>query len=416
MNRVEQLKSFDPEIYTNLIKESKRQDDQINLIASENYVSPIVHLASQNALTNKYAEGYSHKRYYAGCEFADNVEDIAIDRANQLFSSSFANVQPHSGSQANHGVFNVLLNPGDTILGMDLNHGGHLTHGCSVNFSGKVYNAVAYGVDQNGQIDYDQVADIAKKSKPKLIIAGFSAYSGILDWKKFRAIADQVGAYFLADIAHVSGLIAGGVYPNPIEDADVLTSTTHKSLRGPRGGIMLAKRNPDLFKSLNFGLFPGVQGGPMMHIVAAKAVAFKEALTPEFVEYQKQILKNAKAMVEVFLQRGVQVVSGKTENHLVLLDLTNTSFTGKDMQSMLEAVGIITNKNTVPNEQRSPFVTSGIRIGTPAMTTRGMKENEAKHIANLISDIALTDYNEDKIKTEVSELTKAFPVETDYLI
>jgi len=416
MNRVDQLKSFDPEIFDNLLKERDRQDAQINLIASENYVSPIVHLASMNALTNKYAEGYPRKRYYAGCQFADHVEEIAIDRANQLFSSEYANVQPHSGSQANHAIFNALLQSGDTIMGMSLSHGGHLTHGATVNFSGKDYKAVTYGVNEKGLIDYDQVREIAKKTQPKLIIAGFSAYCGILDWKKFRTIADEVGAYFLADIAHVSGLIAGGVYPNPIEEADILSSTTHKSLRGPRGGIILAKRNPDLFKSLNFGLFPGVQGGPMMHIIASKAVAFKEAMTEDFRQYQQQILKNSQAMVAVFLERGIQVVSGQTQNHLVLLDLTNTEHTGKAMQEKLEEVGIITNKNTVPNEQRSPFVTSGIRLGTPAITTRGILENEAKEIAHLISDVALKAYDVNQIKSKVLDITQSHPVDLNYLV
>ena len=416
MNRVDQLKSFDPEIFDNLLNERDRQDAQINLIASENYVSPIVHLASMNALTNKYAEGYPRKRYYAGCQFADHVEEIAIDRANQLFSSEYANVQPHSGSQANHAIFNALLQSGDTIMGMSLSHGGHLTHGATVNFSGKDYKAVTYGVNEKGLIDYDQVREIAKKTQPKLIIAGFSAYCGILDWKKFRTIADEVGAYFLADIAHVSGLIAGGVYPNPIEEADILSSTTHKSLRGPRGGIILAKRNPDLFKSLNFGLFPGVQGGPMMHIIASKAVAFKEAMTEDFRQYQHQILKNAQAMVAVFLERGIQVVSGQTQNHLVLLDLTNTQHTGKAIQEKLEEVGIITNKNTVPNEQRSPFVTSGIRLGTPAITTRGILENEAKEIAHLISDVALKAYDVNQIKSKVLDITQSHPVDLNYLV
>ncbi len=416
MNQLNQLKSFDPQIFECLEKEAQRQQIQVNLIASENYVSPTVHFSSMNALTNKYAEGYPHKRYYGGCEFADVAEDLAIERACQLFNADYANVQPHCGSQANQGIFHGVLNPGDTILGMDLNHGGHLTHGAHVNFSGRVYRAATYGVNDKGRIDYDQLRDIAKKEQPKMLIGGFSAYTGTLDWDLFRSIADEVGAYFLADIAHVAGLVATGVYPNPIEQADFLSTTTHKSLRGPRGGLIVAKRNPDLFKKVNFGIFPGVQGGPMMHTIAAKAVAFKEALTPEFKTYQLQVVANAKAMVEVFMERGIGVVGNGTDNHLVLLDLSNTEWTGKAAQDELESIGIVTNKNTIPNDKQSPFVTSGIRIGTPAMTTRGMNEDEARLIANMIADLIFKTKEKDVLAKTVKELAIAHPINTQYLV
>ena len=415
MTLLDQLSHFDPEVVHCLHQESIRQNKQINLIASENYASPQVVLASNNALTNKYAEGYPGKRYYAGCEFADIVENLAIERAKKLFNVDYVNVQPHSGSQANQGVFHALLKPGDTILGMDLSAGGHLTHGCPVNSSGKTYNAVAYGVNEHGLIDYDDVRALALEHKPKLIIAGFSAYPGILDWKKFRAIADEVGAYLLADIAHVAGLIAAGLFPSPADYADVITTTTHKTLRGPRGGMIMAKRNPDLFKKLNSGIFPGIQGGPMMHIIAAKAVAYKEALSPSFVEYQKQVIANANRLAETLKEQGVSIVSNQTLNHLVLINLMPNDLTGKKIQKDLEDIGIVTNKNTVPNDTQTPFVTSGIRIGTPAITTRGMKEDEAIIIGEMIAKVIHQDYDISELKESVAKLASDFPISTDYL-
>lgn len=415
MTLLDQLSHFDPEVVHCLHQESIRQNNQINLIASENYASPQVVLASNNALTNKYAEGYPGKRYYAGCEFADIVENLAIERAKKLFNVDYVNVQPHSGSQANQGVFHALLSPGDTILGMDLSAGGHLTHGCPVNSSGKTYNAVAYGVNEEGLIDYDVVRSLAIEHKPKLIIAGFSAYPGILDWEKFRAIADEVDAYLLADIAHVSGLIAAGLFPSPADYADVITTTTHKTLRGPRGGMIMAKRNPDIFKKLNSGIFPGVQGGPLMHIIAAKAVAYKEALSPAFVDYQKQVIENAHTLAETLKKNGVSIVSNQTLNHLVLINLMPNGLTGKHIQKALEDIGIVTNKNTVPNDTQSPFVTSGIRIGTPAITTRGMKVDEAVAIGKIIAKVIHQDYDEDQLKEKVASLASQFPISTDYL-
>ncbi|MDG2348647.1 MAG: serine hydroxymethyltransferase [Gammaproteobacteria bacterium] len=415
MTLLDQLSHFDPEVVHCLHQESIRQNNQINLIASENYASPQVVLASNNALTNKYAEGYPGKRYYAGCEFADIVENLAIERAKKLFNVDYVNVQPHSGSQANQGVFHALLSPGDTILGMDLSAGGHLTHGCPVNSSGKTYHAVAYGVNDEGLIDYDAVRALAVEHKPKLIIAGFSAYPGILDWAKFRDIADEVGAYLLADIAHVAGLIAAGLFPSPADYADVITTTTHKTLRGPRGGMIMAKRNPDIFKKLNSGIFPGVQGGPLMHVIAAKAVAYKEALSPAFIDYQKQVMENAHTLAETLKKHNVSIVSNQTLNHLVLINLMPNGLTGKKIQQALEDIGIVTNKNTVPNDTQSPFVTSGIRIGTPAITTRGMKADEVIEIGNIIAKVIHQDYDEVQLKEKVANLASEFPISTDYL-
>ncbi len=415
MTLLDQLSHFDPEVVHCLHQESIRQNNQINLIASENYASPQVVLASNNALTNKYAEGYPGKRYYAGCEFADIVENLAIERAKKLFNVDYVNVQPHSGSQANQGVFHALLSPGDTILGMDLSAGGHLTHGCPVNSSGKTYHAIAYGVNNEGLIDYDAVRALAVEHKPKLIIAGFSAYPGILDWAKFRAIADEVGAYLLADIAHVAGLIAAGLFPSPADYADVITTTTHKTLRGPRGGMIMAKRNPDIFKKLNSGIFPGVQGGPLMHVIAAKAVAYKEALSPAFIDYQKQVMENAHTLAETLKKNNVSIVSNQTLNHLVLINLMPNGLTGKKIQQSLEDIGIVTNKNTVPNDTQSPFVTSGIRIGTPAITTRGMKADEVIEIGNIIANVIHQDYDEAQLKEKVANLASQFPISTDYL-
>ncbi|MEE2769747.1 MAG: serine hydroxymethyltransferase [Pseudomonadota bacterium] len=415
MNLLDQLTHFDPEIVKCLHQESIRQNKQINLIASENYASPMVVLTSNNALTNKYAEGYPGKRYYAGCEYADIVENLAIERAKALFNVDYVNVQPHSGSTANQGVFHALLSPGDTILGMDLAAGGHLTHGCPVNSSGKTYHAVAYGVNDDGIIDYDVVRALAIEHKPKLIIAGFSAYAGILDWEKFRSIADEVGAYLLADIAHVAGLVATGCFPSPADYADVITTTTHKTLRGPRGGLIMAKRNPDLFKKLNSGIFPGVQGGPMMHIIAAKAVAFKEALSPAFKEYQNQVVKNASLLAETLKKNNVSIVSNQTLNHLVLINLMPNGLTGKQIQQELEDIDIICNKNSVPNDTQSPFVTSGIRLGTPAITTRGMKDNEVIAVGEIIAKVINQDYDPKALKALVAELAMTFPISTDYL-
>lgn len=382
------IENFDPELADAIAKEEQRQEDHIELIASENYVSPRVMQAQGSVLTNKYAEGYPHKRYYGGCEFVDIAEELAIERVKKLFGADYANVQPHSGSQANTAVYFALLSPGDTILGLNLSEGGHLTHGSKVNFSGKLYNAVMYGLDhKTGRIDYDAAEKLAKEHKPKMIMTGFSAYSRFIDWQRFREIADSVGAYLVADIAHVAGLVAVGLYPSPIQIADVCTSTTHKTLRGPRGGLILAKANPEIEKKLNSAVFPGNQGGPLMHVIAAKAVAFKEALQPEFKTYQAQIIINAKAMTEIIMQRGYNIVSGGTDNHLILIDLINKNITGKDAEAALGAANITVNKNTVPGEPRSPFVTSGLRLGTPAITTRGFTENESKKLAEWICDI-----------------------------
>lgn len=408
------LAQFDPELWQAIEGEQKRQEAHIELIASENYVSPRVMAVQGSVLTNKYAEGYPHKRYYGGCEFVDMAEDLAIERAKKLFDAHYVNVQPHSGSQANAAVYMALLNPGDTILGMDLSHGGHLTHGSKVNFSGKLYQAYTYGLDTNtGIIDYAQVEALAKEHKPKMIIAGFSAYSREIDWQKFREIADSVGAYLFADMAHVAGLVAVGLYPSPVNIADVTTTTTHKTLRGPRGGMILAKENEEITKKLNSLVFPGTQGGPLMHVIAAKAAAFYEALQPEFKEYQAQVKKNAKVMAETMQSRGYDIVSNCTENHLFLVDLINKDITGKDAEAALGKANITVNKNTVPNEPRSPFVTSGLRIGTPAATTRGFKEDECKQVANWICDIL--DNMEDEtvinqVKQSVADLCKRHPV------
>ncbi|NVK21305.1 MAG: serine hydroxymethyltransferase [Kangiellaceae bacterium] len=407
------LKDFDPELAASMEAEQKRQEEHIELIASENYTSTRVMEAQGSVLTNKYAEGYPDKRYYGGCEYVDVAEKLAIERLKELFGADYANVQPHSGSQANSAVYMALLNPGDTVLGMSLSDGGHLTHGSKVNFSGKIYNSVEYGVDENGYIDMDNVEALALEHKPKMIIAGFSAYSRVVDWAKFREIADKVGAYLFVDMAHVAGLIAAGEYPNPVPYADVVTSTTHKTLAGPRGGIILAKSNPELEKKLNSAVFPGGQGGPLMHIIAAKAVAFKEALSDEFKVMQKQVKANAKAMTSVLMERGYKIVSGGTDNHLFLIDLIDKDITGKDAEAALGAANITVNKNTVPNEPRSPFVTSGLRMGTPAVTTRGFKEAEVTELAGWICDILDDIENAQTItdvKAKVLELTARFPV------
>ena len=407
------LKDFDPELVASMEAEQKRQEEHIELIASENYTSMRVMEAQGSVLTNKYAEGYPDKRYYGGCEYVDIAEKLAIERLKQLFGADYANVQPHSGSQANAAVYMALVKPGDTILGMSLSDGGHLTHGSKVNFSGKIYNSVEYGVDENGYIDMENVEALAIEHKPKMIVAGFSAYSRVVDWAKFREIADKVGAYLFVDMAHVAGLIAAGEYPNPVPYADVVTSTTHKTLAGPRGGIIIAKSNPDLEKKLNSAVFPGGQGGPLMHIIAAKAVAFKEALSDEFKAMQKQVKANAKAMTRVLMERGYKIVSGGTDNHLFLIDLIDKDITGKDAEAALGAANITVNKNTVPNEPRSPFVTSGLRMGTPAITTRGFKEAEAVELAGWICDILDDIENtstQQQVKAKVLELTARYPV------
>ena len=408
------IAGFDDELARAIKAEEKRQEDHIELIASENYCSPRVMEAQGSYLTNKYAEGYPGKRYYGGCEHVDEVEKLAIERAKTLFGADYVNVQPHSGSQANAAVFLALLEAGDTILGMDLAHGGHLTHGAPVSFSGRTYKAVHYGLDtKTGLIDYDQVQQLANTHKPKMIIAGFSAYSQILDFERFRAIADSVGAYLLVDMAHVAGLVAAGLYPNPVPFADVVTSTTHKTLRGPRGGLILAKANEALEKKLNSAIFPGIQGGPLMHVIAAKAVAFKEALDPSFQIYQEQVVDNAKAMAKVFNSRGYDVVSGGTKNHLLLVSLIAKEITGKAADAALGRAHITVNKNAVPNDPQSPFVTSGIRIGTPAITSRGFKQAEARQVASWICDILDDIDNEETIlavRQKVGELCAAFPV------
>ncbi len=407
------LRDFDPELVASIDAEEKRQEEHIELIASENYTSKRVMEAQGSVLTNKYAEGYPDKRYYGGCEYVDVAEKLAIERVKELFGADYANVQPHSGSQANAAVYMALIKPGDTILGMSLSDGGHLTHGSKVSFSGKIYNSVEYGVDENGYIDYDEVERLAVEHKPKMLVAGFSAYSRTVDWSKFREIADKVGAYLFVDMAHVAGLIAAGEYPNPVPHAHVVTSTTHKTLAGPRGGVILAQSNPELEKKLNSAVFPGGQGGPLMHVIAAKAVAFKEALSDEFKASQKQVKANAQAMTKVFVERGVDIVSGGTENHLFLVDLISKDITGKDAEAALGKANITVNKNTVPNEPRSPFVTSGLRLGTPAVTTRGFKEAEVTELAGWICDI-LDDINNEQVisdvKAKVMELTKRFPV------
>ena len=408
------IKEFDPELWSSIENETIRQEDHIELIASENYTSKRVLEAQGSVLTNKYAEGYPGKRYYGGCENVDIAEALAIERAKEIYGAAFANVQPHSGASANSAVYLALCDAGDTILGMSLDHGGHLTHGAKVNFSGKTYQSFQYGLDPStGEINYAEVEKLAKKHNPKMIIAGFSAYSGIVDWEKFREVADAVGAYLLVDMAHVSGLIAAGEYPSPIPFADVVTTTTHKTLRGPRGGLILAKENEEIHKKLNSAIFPGTQGGPLMHVIAAKAVCFKEALEPSFKEYQKQVKLNAKQMVTTFMERGINIVSNGTENHMFLVDLIEKGLTGKEADAALGRANITVNKNAVPNDPQSPFVTSGLRIGTPASTTRGFKETEISEVASWICDI-LDDINNEEIISEVrnkvKNLCSRFPV------
>ena len=408
------IKDFDNDLWLSFENEAQRQEDHIELIASENYASKRVLEAQGSILTNKYAEGYPSKRYYGGCENVDIAENLAIERAKELFNADYANVQPHSGSSANSAAFLALLEPNDTVLGMSLDHGGHLTHGSKVNFSGRNYKSIQYGLHpETDDINYDEVRDLAKKYNPKLIIAGFSAFSGVVDWKKFKDIAEEVGAFFLVDMAHVSGLVAAGLYPSPIPYADVVTSTTHKTLRGPRSGIILAKKNEEIEKKLNSAVFPGSQGGPLMHVIAAKAVCFKEALDPEFKIYTQQVMDNAKLMAETLISNNIDIVTNGTKNHIVLVDLRNKNISGKDLESTLGSVNITVNKNSVPNDPASPFVTSGIRIGTPAVTTRGFKEEEIIKISNWISSI-INDFDnielQNKIKKEVHNLTHEFPV------
>jgi glycine hydroxymethyltransferase len=411
------VEGFDDEIFAAIRDEERRQEEHIELIASENYTSPRVMEAQGSVLTNKYAEGYPGRRYYGGCEFVDRAEELAVERIKTLFGADYANVQPHSGSQANAAVFLALLQPGDTILGMSLADGGHLTHGAKPNFSGKTYNAVQYGLHaKTGEVDYDQVEALALEHKPKMIIAGFSAYSQIMDWARFEEIAKKVDAYLMVDMAHVAGLVAAGIYPNPVPHADVVTSTTHKTLRGPRGGIILARANEELEKKFNSAVFPGGQGGPLMHVIAAKAVSFLEAQSPEFVEYQKQVVKNAKAMAATFIERGISIVSGGTENHLMLVDLIGKPYTGKDADEALGLANITVNKNAVPNDPRSPFITSGLRVGTPAITTRGFGEAETVELTHWMCDVleSLEDGTSEKVidevKHKVLEICARFPV------
>ncbi|WP_435627370.1 serine hydroxymethyltransferase [Candidatus Ferrigenium straubiae] len=410
-SRKNTIAAFDPELWDAIQNENRRQEDHIELIASENYTSPAVMEAQGSQLTNKYAEGYPGKRYYGGCEYVDIAEQLAIDRVKELFGAEYANVQPNSGSQANQGVYMSVLKPGDTILGLSLAHGGHLTHGASVNASGKLYNAIQYGLDANEEIDYDQVQQLALAHKPKMIVAGASAYALVIDWKRFRAIADSVGAYLFVDMAHYAGLIAAGVYPSPVGIADFVTTTTHKTLRGPRGGVILAKA--EFEKVLNSAIFPGIQGGPLMHVIAAKAVAFKEAAGKEFKAYQKQVVDNARVMAKVLQERGLRIVSGRTDCHLFLVDLQPKNITGKDAEAALGRAHITVNKNSIPNDPQKPFVTSGIRIGSPAMTTRGFKELEAEQLAHLIADV-LEAPNDDaviaRVAGEVKQLCEKFPV------
>lgn len=408
------IKDFDPDLWGAISSEVQRQEDHIELIASENYTSKRVLEAQGSVLTNKYAEGYPGKRYYGGCEHVDVAESLAIERAKELYGAAYANVQPHSGASANSAVYLALCDAGDVVLGMSLDHGGHLTHGAKVNFSGKTYQSYQYGLDATtGELDYKEVRSLAKEHKPKMIIAGFSAYSGIVDWAKFREIADEVGAYLLVDMAHVSGLVAAGLYPTPIPFADVVTTTTHKTLRGPRGGLILAKENEEIHKKLNSAIFPGTQGGPLMHVIAAKAVCFKEALEPEFKDYQAQVKLNAKTMAQTFMDRGINIVSNGTENHMFLVDLINKGITGKEADAALGRANITVNKNAVPNDPQSPFVTSGLRIGTPAATTRGFKEAEVAEVASWICDI-IENIGDDKIIDDVKEKVKIlcskFPV------
>ncbi len=412
------FQNYDSLLWNAIKKEELRQEQHIELIASENYTSPMVMLAQGSVLTNKYAEGYPGRRYYGGCENVDVAEQLAIDRAKLLFNCDYANVQPHSGSQANAAVYLALLEPGDTILGLSLDHGGHLTHGAKPNFSGKIYNAIHYGLNpETGEIDYDQVEALARKHAPKVIVAGFSAYSQICDWARFRRIADKAGAFLLVDMAHVAGLVAAGVYPSPIPHAHAVTTTTHKTLRGPRGGLILAQGQPELAKKINSRIFPGVQGGPLMHVIAAKALAFKEALEPNFEQYQSQVIKNAKVMANTFLNRGYKVVSGGTENHLFLVDLVDKGITGKDADAALGSANITVNKNAVPNDPLSPFVTSGLRIGTPAMTTRGIKDEQAQDLAGWMCDV-LDDINDERaigrVRDQVLELCANYPVYSNF--
>ena len=418
-SRADLIAGFDPELAKAIADEDRRQEDHVELIASENYASPRVMEAQGSQLTNKYAEGYPGKRYYGGCEFVDIAEQLAIDRCKELFGADYANVQPHSGSQANQAVYFALLNPGDKILGMSLAHGGHLTHGAKVNLSGKLFDAVQYGVDDAGLIDYDEVERLALEHKPKMVVAGFSAYSQVVDWARFRAIADKVGAWLFVDMAHVAGLIAAGAYPNPVPHAHVVTSTTHKTLRGPRGGIIVASREgageqfDDICKKLQSIVFPGIQGGPLMHVIAAKAVAFKEALQPEFKAYQQQVVKNAQAMAKTIISRGYKIVSGGTENHLMLVDMIGKPVSGKDAEEALGKAHITVNKNAVPNDPRKPFVTSGLRIGTPAVTTRGYKEADCVALANWICDVLDAPSDENVIagvRENVTKQCKQFPV------
>jgi glycine hydroxymethyltransferase len=416
-NKSMQISGYDDDVWQAIQAEEKRQEEHIELIASENYTSPRVMQAQGSVLTNKYAEGYPGKRYYGGCEHVDVVEQLAIDRAKALFGADYANVQPHSGSQANAAVFMALCQPGDTVLGMSLAHGGHLTHGAKPNFSGKIYNAIQYGLNpETGEIDYDEVERLANEHKPKMIIAGFSAYSRVVDWQRFRDIADAVGAYLFVDMAHVAGLIAAGEYPSPVQIADVTTTTTHKTLRGPRGGLILAKANEEIEKKLNSLVFPGTQGGPLMHVIAAKAVAFKEAMEDDFKAYQKQVKQNAQAMSAVFMERGYDVVSKGTDDHLFLVSFIEAGLTGKDVDAWLGAANITVNKNAVPNDPQSPFVTSGIRIGTPAMTTRGFTEQDSKDLAGWMCDVIDGRGDPgviDQVKNKVLAICKKYPVYAD---
>ena len=413
----DRIEGYDDELWAAIQAENRRQEEHIELIASENYTSPRVMEAQGSQLTNKYAEGYPGKRYYGGCEYVDEAERLAIERAKQLFGADYANVQPHSGSQANAAVYFALVQPGDTILGMSLAHGGHLTHGAKPNFSGKIYNAIQYGLDEStGEIDYDQVEALAKEHKPKMIVAGFSAYSRIVDWQRFRDIADSVGAYLFVDMAHIAGLVAAGVYPSPVPVADVVTTTTHKTLRGPRGGLIVCKSNPELEKKFNSIVFPGIQGGPLMHVIAAKAVAFKEALDPAFKTYQQQVVKNARAMAQVFIDRGYDIVSGGTDDHLFLVSFIQSGLTGKAVDAALGKANITVNMNAVPNDPQSPFVTSGIRVGTPAITTRGLGEEESRQLAGWMCDVIDDLENEQviaEVKQKVLDLCARFPVYVD---
>ena len=406
---MENIKKFDPEIYDTILKETERQENNIELIASENFVSKSVLEAAGSILTNKYAEGYPGRRYYGGCEYIDIIEQTAIERLNKLFGSEYSNVQPHSGSSANLGVYFALLNPGDKVLGMNLAEGGHLTHGSPVSISGSYFDFVHYGVDkQTEMINYDDVYNIALREKPKVVLAGASAYSRIIDFKKFKEIADEVGAIFMVDMAHIAGLVAAGLHPSPVSHADIVTSTTHKTLRGPRGAFILMKE--EYQKQVNKAIFPGTQGGPLEHIIAAKAIAFKEAMQPEFKKYQEQVLKNAKAMAEVLLEQGIRIVSGGTDNHLILLDVSSIGLTGKDAEHMLDEVNITANKNTIPNEKQSPFITSGLRIGSPAMTTRGFKEEDMREVGMLIADVLLKRKDKENILRRVKYLTEKYPL------